>query len=229
MNQDERMAEYDRLRQDGAREAAEYLRERQAEARRDYLTKAYGHAGIPPRFRGQRFDAYQAETDDQRYALDVAQRYAHNFRAALARGVCLTLIGRPGTGKTHLAAAIGETLIENGHPVLFRSLSGLLRDFRMSYRDGGPSEAEVLRRMVEPDLLIVDEIGISIGNLEKTQATLMEVFNSRYEENRPTLLLGNVTRQELRDFLGERIERRVQEGGGPVVAFTWEPYVQAQF
>ncbi|MFW6345232.1 MAG: hypothetical protein ACOC0M_02710, partial [Halomonas sp.] len=109
-----------------------------------------------------------------------------------------------------------------------RSLSGILREFRSSYRPDGPSEDEVMARMIEPDLLIIDEVGVAIGNLEKTQATLFDVFNGRYEEGKPTLLLGNVTTQELRAFLGERVDRRIREGGGPVVPFTWSPHQATQ-
>lgn len=228
MTQEERQAEYQAMRADARREAAEYVRDRQAAARKEYLTQAYGHAGIPPRFRGRTFETYQATSDDQRYALQVAQAYADSFAQALAGGTCLTMIGNPGTGKTHLAAAIGQAVIEAGYAVLFRSLSGVLREFRGSYRPDGPSEASVMRRLVEPHLLIIDEVGVAIGNLEKTQATLFDVFNARYEEGKPTLLLGNVTSQELRAFLGERIDRRIREGGGPVVPFTWEVHQAAQ-
>ncbi|HEY0340591.1 MAG TPA: ATP-binding protein, partial [Steroidobacteraceae bacterium] len=41
-----------------------------------------------------------------------------------ATNVCL--IGRPGTGKSHVMAALGRALVEHGHPVLFTSVATLV-------------------------------------------------------------------------------------------------------
>jgi DNA replication protein DnaC len=41
-----------------------------------------------------------------------------------ATNVCL--IGRPGTGKSHVMAALGRALVERGHPVLFTSVAALV-------------------------------------------------------------------------------------------------------
>lgn len=229
MTDAERADEYQRLRAESVREAAQLVRQARARARADYVARAYGHAGIPPRFQGRTFDSFAVTCADQRHALDIAQRYARGFGEILTHGTCLTLIGSPGTGKTHLAAAIGQAVIDAGHAVAYRGMSEILMDFRASYRDDGPSEKRVLGDLVAPDLLIIDEIGVALGRRETRQATLFDVFNARYEQRRPTILLGNLTRDELRDELGERIERRVLEGGGPVIPFTWPPHQTRTF
>jgi len=232
MTQEERLAEYQRLRADGAQEAQQILAENRKRARQDYIARAYGHAGIPPRFQSKRFENYQVEAnnDQQRLAFQTCQRYAGSFAEVLRHGTCLTLIGHPGTGKTHLASAIGQAVIDQGYACAFRSMSAILRDFRSSYqRDASINEIEILGQLVEPDLLIIDEIGMAIGSRDKQQATMFDVFNARYESVRPTILIGNLTREELRGYLGERVERRVQEGGGPVLACEWAPHEKPGF
>ncbi|MDN6682437.1 MAG: ATP-binding protein, partial [Enterobacterales bacterium] len=41
---------------------------------------------------------------------------------------------------------------------------------------------------------------------------------------RPTILISNLTREELVTFIGERVLDRMSDGGGCTLAFTWESY-----
>lgn len=41
----------------------------------------------------------------------------------LAEAINVIAIGRPGSGKSHIACALGDALIEQGRPVLFTSTS----------------------------------------------------------------------------------------------------------
>lgn len=47
----------------------------------------------------------------------------------IREGSDLLFIGPPGTGKTHLAQAIGYEAIKNGHSVIYRSIFDIVRDF----------------------------------------------------------------------------------------------------
>lgn len=53
---------------------------------------------------------------------------------------------------------------------------------------------------------------------------LFEIINTRYEKMRPTILISNLTREELVTFIGERVLDRMSDGGGCTLAFTWESY-----
>jgi DNA replication protein DnaC len=53
---------------------------------------------------------------------------------------------------------------------------------------------------------------------------LFDVLNARYANQRPTILIGNLTADELEEYLGERIMDRLLESGSAVVPFTWESY-----
>ncbi|NQF21877.1 DNA replication protein DnaC, partial [Enterobacter hormaechei] len=65
--------------------------------------------------------------------------------------------GRPGTGKNHLAAAIGNHLLKQGRSVLVATVADLTLRARSCY-DNGQSEASLLDDLCQVDLLVLDEV-----------------------------------------------------------------------
>jgi DNA replication protein DnaC len=204
--------------------AAELAGERRA-ARQAAVDRAVGRAGVPARFRDHRIEDFVAEGEAQLRALTLAQEYAANFPAIRARGNCLLLLGAPGTGKTHLACAILAQVIQAGYTGLFLSVSEALRRIRATDSPGASqTEVEVFALLTTPDLLVLDEVGVAIGDEAKRRAILFDVLNARYNELRPTILIGNLTATELAGYLGERTMERLSESGSALVAFTWASY-----
>ncbi|EKC7080541.1 DNA replication protein DnaC, partial [Salmonella enterica] len=74
--------------------------------------KIFGRSGIQDLHRGCTFANYEVNGDGQRKAFTMAKSYAQNFGAGFASFV---FSGGPGTGKNHLAAAIGNHLLAGGH------------------------------------------------------------------------------------------------------------------
>jgi DNA replication protein DnaC len=203
---------------------AELARERRA-ARQAAMESAIGRAGIPRRFRQHSFDDYVANGEAQLRALTLSREYAANFAAIRERGNCLLLVGGPGTGKTHLACAILGQVITAGHSGLFLTVSEGLRLIRSTYSPGASqNEAQVFETLTSPDLLVLDEVGVAIGNDAKRRAMLFDVLNARYGEMRPTILIGNLTAAEMEQYLGERIMERLMDLGSIMVPFTWSSY-----
>jgi DNA replication protein DnaC len=83
------------------------------------------------------------------------------------------------------------------------------------------SESEAFDLLTAPDLLILDEVGVTIGNATTRRAMLFDVLNARYGEMRPTILIGNLTAAEMEAYLGERIMDRLLEIGSAMVPFAW--------
>lgn len=191
---------------------------------RERLALRLGCALIPPRFADRSFDTYQATSEEQSAALAKCRRYAERFPENLAAGRCLLLVGNVGTGKTHLAAAIAKVVIaEHGKVALYSTVSRMCMRVKGSYdKDSGYTEQQALDDFQRPDLLIIDEVGAgrsASGEFERT--VLFEIVNGRYERMLPTLVISNMTLDELKGEMGERVVDRLREGGGNVIPFTW--------
>lgn len=219
-------SDYQKGREASRKMAAEHVENRQREARERRIERLFGYAGLPSRFRGKTLNSLELYDHAIERAVHVCNRYAANFDQVRENGTCLSLVGIPGTGKTHAASAILEAVVGRGYVGLFVTMSDILRAFRASYSGQGYTEDQVLDYFTEPDLLVVDEVGFALGNIEKTRAILFDVFDRRYREHKPVLILGNLTPAELGRYLGERIYRRIQENGGTVLAFDWMPYAE---
>lgn len=187
-----------------------------------------GSAGIPERFQDRSLDNFAAVTDDQRYALQAAKEYATGFAGnAGVTGQSLIFVGKPGTGKTHLAVGIGMHLLRQGRPVLFTTVQRAIRRVRDTWsRESAETETQAVAALVFPDLLILDEVGVQTGSeFEKNQ--LFDILNERYETRRPTLLLSNLDVEGVRAYLGDRIFDRLREDGGRSIAFDWSSHRSA--
>lgn len=207
-----------------AEEAERRSAAQEEERRRGEIERARQVSGIPLRFQRATFAGYRATRDDQRRALEICRSYAEGFAEAREAGVCLCLVGNMGTGKSHLASATASQVLAGGYSVLFTTVGRLIREVRSTYRkDARQSEDEVLAGFVKPDLLVLDEVGVQRGT-DAERLTLTEIIGMRYESVRPTVLVGNCTRDELAENLGDRVVDRLQEGGGAIIACNWESW-----
>jgi DNA replication protein DnaC len=116
----------------------------------------------------------------------------------LLRRENVLLLGNSGTGKTHLALALGLSACQRGHRVRFTTTAAMVHEL-LEARD----EKRLLRyqkQMASYELLIVDELGFV--PLSKSGAELLfEVFSQRYERG-STLVTSNLPFQEWTEVLG---------------------------
>ena len=96
-------------------------------------------------------------------------------------------LGPPGTGKSHLAQAIGYTAIKSGFVVRYRSIFDLVRDFLQD--EGLAGQDKRLEWYLKPDLLIIDDMGMK--QLPKRSGEyLCEIIMRRYQV-RATMMTSN--------------------------------------
>jgi DNA replication protein DnaC len=97
----------------------------------------------------------------------------------VGRNEVVHLLGPPGTGKSHLAIALGIEAIKAGKSVYFIPLADLITALAKAEREGNLRDK--IRFFCRPSLLIVDEIGYlpvipGGGNL------FFQLVNARYEK-----------------------------------------------
>lgn len=206
------------------KEAADRAEQERIEKRDRWERKVVG-SGIPERFRNRSLSNFVADSAGKKRALDFATRYAGSFTdGAFESGQSAVFIGKPGTGKTHLAVGIGMSAIERGHSVMFCTVMRAIRRVKDTWSRGSEeSESEAVAALVFPDLLILDEVGVQFGS-ETEKNILFDVLNDRYEQRKPCILLSNLCLADVKAFLGERIFDRLREDGGEVVAFDWDSH-----
>jgi DNA replication protein DnaC len=116
----------------------------------------------------------------------------------LARRENVLLLGNSGTGKTHIALALGLAACQRGHRVRFTTAAALVSEL-IEARD----EKKLLRfqkQIASYELLIVDELGFV--PLSKTAAELLfEMLSQRYERG-STLITSSLPFQEWTEVLG---------------------------
>jgi len=120
----------------------------------------------------------------------------------------LLLIGDCGVGKSHLAQALGLIACEKGHKVLYTTCAALIGDL-----NSGVFEKTLLKRLrkyVNPDLLIIDEMGHDRLELQVTKEAhlLFKVVDERYHLNRPLIFTTNVEEKAWAEYLGDPISTR---------------------
>ena len=98
--------------------------------------------------------------------------------AWLDKGANILLFGPPGGGKSHLSAALGLALIENGWRVLFQRTTDLVQRLQVARRELALESA--IAKLDRYDLLILDDIAYVTKDQAET-SVLFELIAARYE------------------------------------------------
>lgn len=191
LNEEKKLTEgIERLRED--------LRQQEAEAR-----KLLEESNLGRRFRDRTFETFKESAFPEAYrtSLDYAEGFEHN------EGKGLLFTGTPGTGKTHLAAAIANHVIaEFGTPVRFGGFIDLLDKVKRSF---GKDE-DVVKELSEVPLLVMDDLGKE-RQTEWSNAILYQVINRRYENYLPVIITTNEDMGTLERNIGEATLSRLIE------------------
>jgi DNA replication protein DnaC len=120
-----------------------------------------------------------------------AEGFVRDFPLDNNQGLLFT--GTIGTGKTHLAVAIMKELIRTrGIPCRFYDYRELLKQIQNSYNPQvQATEAEVLRPVMETDVIVLDELG-AIRSSEWVSDTVSHILNTRYNNQKTTIITTNL-------------------------------------
>tara|TARA_R110002111_G_scaffold242821_1_gene304805 strand:- start:3146 stop:4000 length:855 start_codon:yes stop_codon:yes gene_type:complete len=214
--------EDDRLWEEKQKREHEERRLLRIEKERRQRLDNMGHSA---RFWNASFDNYTATTAKQIAALEACKTFAENFKDMSKTKGGLLMLGNVGTGKTHLSIAIGRELLKQDLAVKYLTIGKMIRIIRNSWNDREVSEQELYYKIAEFELLIIDEIGVQ-NCTENEKNILFEVVNTRYEEQKPTILISNLNPADITNIVGQRVIDRIAEGGGNRIVFDWDSHRQ---
>lgn len=184
------------------------LREQQAKEAHALMLTSMNLRG---RFRTATFDNFEASTAEQRAVLKACRDFADKFSSTQGDG--LWLLGPPGTGKSHLGAAIAQAVrFQRDAGVLVMTAREVVRALRDTWRPGSEqSESELIDELGGVCLLVLDEVGVGFGS-EAELTQIFDVVDRRYQLRRPTVMLSNLSPSMLKATLGERLYDRLRDG-----------------
>jgi DNA replication protein DnaC len=145
------------------------------------------------------FDTFIAQRDglspdkaaNLRGAFDLARQYADQPQG------WLILFGGYGCGKTHLAAAIANQVVERRQQVLFVVVPDLLDHLRATYGPHSPVRYdERFEEVRNAQLLILDDLGTQ-SSTPWAQEKLFQILNYRYNAQLPTVITSNQSLEEI--------------------------------
>lgn len=131
----------------------------------------------------------------------------------------LILCGTTGTGKTHLSCAVIRAVLRNFKSARYITSFDLANELMSAWGRNGDDEHSVIARYADYDLLVIDEYGLH--DRDKKTDQVHKVMYQRYDLERPTMLISNLSEEKLQDDLGSRLWSRLNQGGDSVVRFNW--------
>jgi DNA replication protein DnaC len=144
----------------------------------------------------KRLDTFDFDFNKKMNRRLVFELAAGHFVAQHADGL---FVGPPGTGKSHLAQAIGFAVIQQGHRVCYREAHVLLEELADAQLAG--TRKAYLRHVTTVPLLIIDDLGMK--RLPHTAAEdLLEIVMRRYERA-STLITSNRPVEDWGKLLGD--------------------------
>lgn len=179
-------------------------------------------AGVPGRFSVATFSQLERVCDEQAAVIANFRRWVAGVGRGEVRSNAV-LLGRTGTGKTHMSCAAVLALIRGcGIRARYVTSEQIKREVCESWGGGGESESRVLERYGAYPVLVLDEVDI-LDEKGPGLRVLNSVIDKRSGEQRPTVFISNQDQASLHELLGRRAVSRMFESA-LIMHCPWDDY-----
>lgn len=118
----------------------------------------------------------------------------------ITEGANALIIGKPGTGKSHVAKAVAYQATLQGYDVRYVEADTEFAKFGLA----SPTEqAQLLRHYVEPDLLVLDDLFLARRIVDVSAEVLQAIVHQRYKLRRSIIVTSNRVVQDWGKYLGD--------------------------
>jgi DNA replication protein DnaC len=124
----------------------------------------------------------------------VGLNYVENFKEMRENGKGLLFFGSVGTGKTFIAAAIANALIDKGYNCLVTNFARLVNTIQGMYA----GKQEYIDSLNNFDLLIIDDLAAE-RDTEYMNEIVQMIVDNRYRAGLPLIVTTNLTSEELKN------------------------------
>jgi DNA replication protein DnaC len=145
-----------------------------------------------------------------------------NLKSKIGTGFLVALIGTRGTGKTQMGVELIRTQINRLKSAQFTTAMDIFLAVKSSYRKDGQDERVIVAEFCKPRLLVIDEIQ-ERAETPWEDRILTHLIDRRYNDEKDTLLIGNLTPDQFAQHVGASILSRLNETGG-IVQCDWESF-----
>ncbi len=175
---------------------------------RDRIERVFPTWLLGKRFQKCTFDNFITREGTE-IAIKAAKEYAENFPPPNGEG--MLFLGKCGTGKSHLAAAIAHEVKKKGFTTVFASVPETLSRIRATYDRGiEETEAQLMYGLKEASLVVLDDLATE-KRTDWKQEIIYEMVDARYRNELPVIVTTNANPQQLKKQVGERTYDRLIE------------------
>lgn len=175
------------------------------EASRDAIAQSLlPYSGLDRKQYSLSVDAWACRIPQDRTAKEKVRAFLQNPQMSF-----LLMLGKTGSGKTHMACGIVADSCRSGRSALIITMRALDYRIQGTWRGSKTTEA-LLSELTSLELLILDEV--VRPEKEHLNSFLDELFKRRDNLKRKTILISNYPEQQLAGFFDDTIRSRMLNG-----------------